>query len=367
MLILDAKPLTVEPGASLRTVIAAIDRGELQIVLVVDPDGRLLGTISDGDVRRGLLRGVTLEDEARAVMNCRPLTVAPDANGAAVDALMLRTHLRRLPVVDADGVLRGLAVPSVDATHVGLRERVVVMAGGLGSRLAPLTHDTPKPLLRVGSKPILETILEGFVSQGFTDFTFSVNYRADMIMEYFGDGARWGVSIDYVRETRALGTAGSLTLLPERPTVPVIVMNGDLLTKVDFRKLLDFHAGGGHTATMTVREHALPIPYGVVDVRAQRLVELVEKPIKRFFINAGIYVLEPSCIDFVPSDTHFDMTDLFARLLEQGYPLGAFPIHEYWQDIGQPNDLQRANDDYVELWNATDVVGQEMEGGLADR
>lgn len=327
-----------------------IDKAELQIALVVDERRRLLGTVSDGDVRRALLRGVTLEDDIRSVMNTRPLTVTPSWQPAAVDALMLRTGLRRMPIVTEGDAVRGLAVPSRDVLRPAPTQRVVVMAGGLGKRLGKLTRNTPKPLLQVGTKPILETILDSFVEQGFTDFTFTVNYRAEMIMDYFGDGSRWGVAIDYVREREPLGTAGALALLPDRPETPVVVMNGDLLTRVDFRKLLDFHRLTGQTATMTVREHEIAVPYGVVDVRAQRVTELVEKPVKRYFINAGIYVLEPSCIDYLPQDTYCDMTDLFARLLEQGYPIGAFPIHEYWQDIGQVDDLQRANHDYFEHW-----------------
>ena len=347
---IDVAPLLVTPDASLRRVIETIDSAELQIALVVDTDRRLLGTISDGDVRRALLRGVTLEDPARTVMNNHPLTVRPDMHGAAVDALMQRTALRRIPVVGEDGIVALLAVPSRDVARSELPHHVVIMAGGLGTRLGELTRDTPKPLLRVGPRPILETILDGFVQQGFTSFTFTVNYRAEMIQEHFGDGSRWGATIDYVRETRPLGTAGSLSLLRERPEGPLLVMNGDLLTKVDYRKLLDFHTTTGQRATMTVREHEMPVPYGVVDVRANRIVELVEKPVKRFFINAGIYVLDPSCLDFVPDETDFDMTDLFSRLLEQGYPLGAFPIHEYWQDIGRLGDFQRANSDYLEHW-----------------
>ncbi len=307
-------------------------------------------------MRRALLRGATLADRAGSVMNARPLTVPPDAQHAAVDALMVRTALRRIPVVDAAGTVVGLAVPTRDVARAAPPQRVVIMAGGLGKRLGSLTTSTPKPLLQVGTRPLLETILSAFIEQGFADFTFSVNYRAEMIMEYFGNGTKWGVAIAYVRESEPLGTAGSLTLLPDTPDIPLIVMNGDLLTKVDFRKLLDFHAASGQVATMTVRELELPIPYGVVDVRALRIVELVEKPVKRFFINAGIYVLEPACLDYIPKGRYCDMTDLFSRLLEQGYPVGAFPIHEYWQDIGQVDDLERARRDFLELWGSAHAL-----------
>lgn len=346
----DIAPLLVAPDTRLRTVIEVIDRSGLQIALVAGDGRRLLGTITDGDVRRGLLRGITLEESAHAVMNSRPLTVGPDMQGTAIEALMQRTSLHRIPVVREDGTLASLAVPSRDIAQDALPHHVVIMAGGLGSRLGELTRTTPKPLLRVGEKPILETILDGFVQQGFTSFTLTVNYLADMIIEHFGDGGRWGVSIDYVRETEPLGTAGALSRLTRRPDKPLVVMNGDLLTKVDYRKLLDFHTTTGQRATMTVREHEMPVPYGVVDVRANRIEELVEKPVKRYFINAGIYVLDASCLDFVPTNRRFDMTDLFGRLLEQGFPLGAFPIHEYWQDIGQLVDYRRANSDYVEHW-----------------
>jgi len=220
------------------------------------------------------------------------------------------------------------------------------LAGGLGSRLQPLTEDKPKPLLSVGDKPILETILESFVEQNFRRFYISVNYKADAIKEHFADGGKWNAEIRYLEEEPRLGTAGALDLIPERPELPLLVMNGDLLTRVNFQDLLDYHRDQKAEATMCVREYDFQVPFGVVEIDDHNIRSIDEKPVHRFFVNAGIYVLEPGLIDLIPKGEYFDMTDLFARALEKGYETQAFPIHEYWLDVGRIDDLDRANHDY---------------------
>ena len=233
------------------------------------------------------------------------------------------------------------------------RERdnwVVLMAGGLGTRLSPLTNDRPKPMLNVGNKPLLETIIENFVEQGFHRFFISVNYMAGMIKDHFADGGRWGAQIHYLEEDRKLGTAGALSLLPEPPTAPVLVMNCDLLTKVNFRHLLDFHLEHRAQGTMCVREYDFQVPYGVVRLDRQRIAGIDEKPVQRFFVNAGIYVLEPEALHHVPADTFFDMPSLFERLIAEGQEAAAFPIREYWLDIGQLADYDRANGEFAGLF-----------------
>lgn len=346
MLVDGLQRLVVSPASSMREVIEVIDKAELQVALVVGEERRLLGVITDGDVRRALLRGMKLEDAAATVMNGSPITVGADSSEAALEALMQRTGLRRIPVTDDAGTLVGLAVPRSEAALHQAGNLVVIMAGGLGTRLGELTKDRPKPLLTVGPRPMLETIVERFVSQGFTRILISVNYKADMIESYFGDGRRFGADIGYLHEAKRLGTAGALKMIPAGRNEPFIVVNGDVLTTIDYRKLLDFHVDVGGTATIGVSYHDVQVPYGVVTVNGQQVGGIVEKPVYRYFVNAGIYVLEPSCIGHIPDDEYFDMTTLLERLLAVGCAVYSYPIHEYWQDVGRKDDYERANREF---------------------
>jgi dTDP-glucose pyrophosphorylase/predicted transcriptional regulator len=336
------KQALVSPQATIRQAIRAIDESKVQIALVVDEAGHLLGTVTDGDVRRGLLRGLGTEEPVGTVMNRKPVTVRHDETPSKILELMKETTHRSIPSVDPEGRAAGVHHLG-DFLQARTRENpVVLMAGGLGTRLNPITHEVPKPLIRVGTKPILETILDNFREYGFRDFYISVNYKAEMVKDYFQDGARWGVSIRYLEEDMRLGTAGSLSLLPERPRQPLIVMNGDLLTKVNFEQMLDFHLQHRAAATMAVREYDLQVPFGVVTLGNDEIVGIDEKPVHRFFVNAGIYVLEPDTLDLVPRATPFDMTTLFQHLMQKGRSTGAFPIREYWLDVGRLDDLERA-------------------------
>lgn len=220
------------------------------------------------------------------------------------------------------------------------------MAGGLGRRLQPLTNECPKPLLKVGGKPILEIILENFVEQGFNRFHIAVNYKAEMIESYFGNGSRWGIDLSYLREHERMGTAGALSLLPGGLTQPLIVMNGDLLTRINFRQLLSFHAEHHAQATMCVRDYDFQIPYGVVKIEKHRLTGIEEKPVHHCFVSAGIYVLQPDVISLIPRNTFFDMPDLFAEMIRQQKETAVFPIREYWLDIGRMDDFERAVGEY---------------------
>ena len=337
----------VGPKSSILDALAILEKTSSQIILVADGDGRLQGTITDGDVRRALLRGTVLSQPVMTVMNASPLTVGVQTDLAEACSIMAARGIRHLPVIDDDGRLTGLhSLDEMLRQSTRLDNLVVLMAGGEGRRLRPHTEETPKPLLTVGGRPILETILENFVGAGFHRFLVSVNYKADMICDVLGDGSRWNVDIEYLKEDRAMGTAGCLGLLPERPEHPFFVMNADLLTKVNFQSLLDYHTANGADATMCVREYHMEVPYGVVDLDDEDIKRIVEKPVTTFFVNAGVYVLDPKCLNYLDSDAHCDMTELFQRLIANDGKATSFPIHEYWLDIGRHSDLDRARSEY---------------------
>lgn len=342
----DWKEILILPDESIQRVIEIIDASAKQIALVVDRNSRLLGTVTDGDIRRGMLKGLTLNEPVDKIMNPNPTVATIQDDRETILALMKRKTLRQIPIVN-----NNYQVVSVDILEdlIMIEKRdnfVVIMAGGLGSRLSPLTNECPKPLLKVGTKPILETILKSFIDQGFWQFYIAVNYRAEMVKEYFGDGSRWGVEIRYIHENKRMGTAGALSLINQCTELPILVMNGDLLTKVDFKHLLDFHFDQRALGTMCVREYEFQIPYGVVNVDKYRLKGIEEKPTQRFFVSAGIYVLEPKVMELIPEDRFFDMPALFEKMIEQKWETVVFPIREYWLDIGRIEDYEKANGEY---------------------
>lgn len=345
------KQTLVNADTPLREAIHILDSGAMQIVLVVDENHGLLGTITDGDIRRSILKGISLDDPASKIMNPSPTVARAGDERPLILAMMQQKQLHHIPVVDEHGRLIGLEILD-EIIQRRIRDNpVVLMAGGLGSRLRPLTDDCPKPMLHVGNKPLLETILENFIEYGFHRFYISLNYMGEVIKRYFGDGSRWDVRIDYLEENRKLGTAGALGLLPEKPASPLLVMNGDLLTKVNFRQLLDFHLEHRARATMCVREYDFQVPYGVVKIDRQRITGIDEKPVQRFFVNAGIYVLDPAVMDLIPQDTYYDMPSLFEKLIVRGDETSAFPIREYWLDIGQLADYDRANGEFKQVFS----------------
>lgn len=341
----------IPPDMTILKAIELIDASTLQIAMVVDEAGKLLGTVTDGDVRRCILRGTPLSQPVSEIMFKEPTIAKSHEGREAIIAKMKLKHLRQIPLVDDNGCVIGLDVWD-ELIDVPNRDNIVVlMAGGLGSRLGELTRDCPKPLLKVGNKPVLETILDNCREYGFNRYYISVNYKAHMVKEYFGDGSRWGIDIRYLEEDKRLGTAGALALLPENSALPLVVMNADVLTKINFKHLLDFHEEHKSVATMCVREYEFQVPFGVVKIDRHCLKEIQEKPVHRFFVNAGIYVLNGDAVTLVPRDHYFDMPALFETLLQQGYETAAFPIREYWLDIGRTADFEKANDEYGEVFS----------------
>ena len=340
----------IGPATTLRDALATIDRAGCQIALVVDANRRLLGTLSDGDLRRGLLKGLSLTDRAAAAMHMTPTCTRLGEDRNSILATMRRLTLHQMPVVDANGIVVGLKTVD-DFLAAPVRDHwVVVMAGGLGRRLEDLTRDTPKPMLRIGARPLLETLVRGYADQGFRRFYFAVNYKAEQIEAHFGNGEALGVEIHYLREQQRLGTAGPLSLLPERPTLPIVVTNGDLLTKEDHGHMVDRHVEAGVDATMAVRDYEMQVPFGVVRERDGRIESIEEKPVQHFVVSAGMYVLSPRTLDLVPRNEFFDMPSLFGAMVERGMRTRCHAIDGYWLDIGRLPDYERANMDFNEVF-----------------
>lgn len=336
----DARATFIRPGASLLDAIAVIDGGAVQIAIAVDDAERLVGVLTDGDVRRAILRGVDVSAPVEPVLNRTPVTVRPDVSPSDLARLMnAGRRVLRVPALREDGRVAGLfmiediVAPAPDETPV------VLMAGGLGQRLRPFTETVPKPMVPVAGKPILQRIVETFRDQGFTNLIVSVRYLADRITDHFGDGSAFGVRIRYVRETERLGTAGALRLMTGLLDRPFLVMNGDLVTTTKFGNLVSYHRDTDALATMCVREHRIQVPYGVVLQENGRLLDLREKPVLSQYVNAGIYALDPEVLDHVPAG-YFDMTSLFEALIA-AHPArtATFPLREYWRDIANPDDL----------------------------
>lgn len=329
--------------ATLQQAIRNLDETALQIALVVSPEGALVGTLTDGDIRRGLLRGLNLDSPIETIIYREPLVVPPQMGSEMVLQLMQANKIHQLPVVDEQRQVVGLHL--WDALMVpGHRPNLmIIMAGGQGTRLRPHTENCPKPLLPVGGKPILEHIIERANSQGFERFVLAVHFLGHMIEEHFGDGSRWGVRIEYLREESPLGTAGAISLLEPRPDVPFLVSNGDVLTDIHYGELLDFHRRNGAMATMAVRFHEWQHPFGVVHTNGVDIVGFEEKPVSRSHINAGIYVLDPRALDMLSTAQYCDMPALFSRLQEVSARTIVYPMHEPWLDVGREKDLQLAH------------------------
>jgi dTDP-glucose pyrophosphorylase len=342
----DFSRIYVSSNASLIDAMRIIDSGAAQIALVVDDQQRLLGTITDGDIRRGMLRGLPLDAPAEEVMNRRFRFVRTGENQATVLEMMRREALRQVPVLDAQARVVELLLLQELLEPSQLPNAVVIMAGGQGTRLRPHTANCPKPMLPVDGKPMLEILLEQCIASGFKQFYLSVNYLREQIIDHFEDGARWGVSVDYLIEDEPLGTAGSLQLLPGTVQEPFLVMNGDVLTRLNPSRLLRFHSENNAAATLCVREHVLTLPFGVVQTKGVELAGFEEKPSYRQLVNAGIYVVNPQLLPLLPPRQATDMPTLLQSAQQAGHRVAVCPIHEYWIDVGRPETLQQAHEEW---------------------
>jgi dTDP-glucose pyrophosphorylase/CBS domain-containing protein len=343
--------LLLRPDATVREAMACIDAGGVGIALVVDGDGRLAGTVTDGDVRRAMLADLDLATEVSVLVERQhelaaaegrpvPLTAPVGTSAPELVALMQRYDVRQIPIVDDDGRVEGLALLHDLIETEGPPLRAVVMAGGLGTRLGDLTAETPKPMLPVGDRPLLERIVAQLRDAGIRHVNLTTHYRSDAITEHFGDGREFGVEIEYVSEEQPLGTAGALGLVEHDG--PILVMNGDILTGVDFRAMHRFHDEHASDMTIAVRQYEVRVPYGIVELSAGRIDGISEKPLFRGFINAGIYLVNPDVARLVAPGEPLEMTDLIQRLTTEGRRVVGFPLREYWLDIGQVSDYEQA-------------------------
>lgn len=340
----------IRESHTLRAALEIINNEALQVALVVNEYRELKGIITDGDIRRGLLDGLSLCSDVTKVMNENPIVAKVGYTKEELIRIMENKEILSIPILD-NGKVVGLETLYSMLTKPTYKNPIFIMAGGFGTRLRPLTDHCPKPMLKIGDKPILETVIRNFIKAGFVNFYISTHYMPELIQQHFGDGSNLGVSITYVHEQSPLGTGGALGLLPKDlpKDLPLIMMNGDVLTKVDFQRLLEFHTEHDADATMCVREYDYQIPYGVINGEGNRITSMVEKPIQRFFVNAGIYVVSPVVIQSVPENYHIDMPTLLEQHMNQRDNVLMFPIHEYWLDIGRMDDFNRAQNDIYTL------------------
>jgi len=341
--------LLVDDGASLRGAMEALERGAVEIALVVGPGGKLLGTLTDGDIRRAILAGASLEDTASKFMSRSFTAVGPSASRAEVLDLMRARLLGQIPILDESGRLVGLHLMREILGAISRPNWAVVMAGGRGERLRPITDSLPKPMIKVAGRPILERIVLHLVGFGIRRIFISINYMGDVIEDHFKDGLALGCKIEYLKEEKPLGTGGALSLLPEIPNLPLLVLNGDLLTQVNVDSMLAFHAKGGFKVTMGVHEYVHTVPYGVLDQKDDRITGFREKPLQTWLTNAGIYVFEPDLLKRVPKNTNFPLPALVEACLIHDELVGAYHIKEDWIDVGQPVELRRARGEVDKL------------------
>jgi len=344
------KDILLQKNSTIKEALLVIDLGGQRISLVVDNDKKLLGTVTDGDIRRGLLNGLSLSDSIESIIFKNPTVCKLSDSREKILEIALLKQLYHIPIVDDNGKLIGLE--GVDTLlHVDSKpNKVVLMVGGLGTRLRPLTDHIPKPMLKVGDKPILETIILNFKKHGFLNILLSVRYKAEVIESYFGNGEKFGVHIEYIYEEKRMGTAGALSLMREKLNEPFFVMNGDLLTNLNFENMMNFHLDNKAVATMGVRAYDFQIPYGVVNVERKEILSIEEKPTHHFFVSGGVYILDDKVLKLIPNNEYYDMPTLFEKLIENKMKSLSFPIREYWMDIGRIEEFKKANNEYHEVF-----------------
>jgi len=341
--------LIIDEDATILEAIKKINENSQQLICIIDHDGKLLGMASDGDIRRALANGSDLDSKLRDCMNINPMTMHIGSNPQDIQSLMLKHKVGQVPLVDDKSILINIVTQQSIVEDARHENWVILMAGGKGTRLRPLTNDLPKPLIPIAGRPIIETIIKSFSVAGYKQFYVSVNYLRDKIKDHLQDGSQWATAVHYLDENEPTGTAGSLALLPERPTAPFFIMNSDILTNVDFSAIRKKHEKQKNVLTVCARTVETTIAYGVLDTDGDRITGCREKPTERRQVNAGVYMANPEILDIIGPDVRFfNMTDVIDECLKKGLRIGIFHIHEYWSDIGQISDLKAAKEQYAE-------------------
>ncbi|RRS31270.1 MAG: alcohol dehydrogenase [Epsilonproteobacteria bacterium (ex Lamellibrachia satsuma)] len=344
------KDILLKPTSTIKEALQIIDSGAMKIALVIEENKKLIGTLTDGDIRRGLLNNLSLDDSIESIIFKNPTVCNIEDTKEHILEVAIERKLYQVPIVDHEGKLVGIEVINELLKPSVKTNKVVLMVGGLGTRLRPLTEHIPKPMLKVGDKPILETIMLNFKKYGFTNIILSVSYKSEIIEAYFKDGQEFGINIEYVHENKRMGTAGALSLMRDKLNEPFFVMNGDLLTNINFEHMMDYHLSNNAVATMGVREYDFQVPYGVVNVDGANILSIVEKPVHSFFVSGGVYMLNSKVLDFIPNNEFYDMPTLFEKVIESKMKSISFPIREYWLDIGRLEEFEKANSEYHEVF-----------------
>jgi len=347
----DYKKVLLPSNATIKEALTVINKGAMQIALIVDTKQKLLGTLTDGDIRRAILNDMDLDSNISSIINTNPTVCHIEDTKEKILEIAVLKKIYQIPIVDDDGRLVGIEEVDELLKTKTKPNKVVLMVGGLGTRLRPLTEHTPKPMLKVGNKPILETIIVNFKKYGFTNIILCVSYKSEIIEEYFKDGSEFGVSIEYIHENKRMGTAGALSLIKTSLDEPFFVMNGDLLTDINFENMMDYHLSNHSVATMGVREYDFQVPYGVVNVEGQNILNIEEKPVHKFFVSAGIYVLSSAILQYIPKNEFYDMPTLFEKVIEEKKKSISFLIHEYWLDIGRIEEFEKANSEFHKVFH----------------
>jgi len=347
----DYKKVLLSENATIKEALRVINSGAMQIALVVDDEQKLLGTLTDGDIRRAILNDMDLADTILPIINTNPIVCQIEDSKEKILEIAVAKKIYQIPIVNHNRTLVGIEEVDELLKIKSKPNKVVLMVGGLGTRLRPLTEHTPKPMLKVGNKPILETIIVNFKKYGFTNIILCVSYKSEIIEEYFKDGSEFGVNIEYIHENKRMGTAGALSLIKTSLDEPFFVMNGDLLTDINFENMMDYHLSNHSVATMGVREYDFQVPYGVVNVEGQNILNIEEKPVHKFFVSAGIYVLSSAILQYIPKNEFYDMPTLFEKVIEEKKKSISFLIHEYWLDIGRIEEFEKANNEFHKVFH----------------
>lgn len=345
--------LIVNKGFTLKDALRKMDEEALGILLVVDSDGKLFGTLTDGDLRRAILSGFSLEDTIEGSIHQNPVSAKNTMTRDEVKDIFIKKAIRHLPITDENDIPVDIITINDILLDKGKENPVIIMAGGLGTRLKDLTKEIPKPMLKIGQYPILHHIINNFKQYGYNRMFLSVNYKSEIIENYFQDGYAHGVKISYVKEHKRLGTGGGIRLTKDFMDKPFFVINGDIFTNLNFESMMEFHETNGFDITVGTRKHTYQIPYGVIDVSSSTITGLREKPELEYLINGGVYCLNPKVIQYIPEDEYFEITDLINLCINKGHKIGSYEIVDYWMDIGHINDYYRVNEEYEGMCKKT--------------